>query len=251
MHKPRKYVLTIGGFDPSGGAGVLADVKTFESHKVYGLAVITSNTFQNDNEFKSVDWISSEKIIEQIEILRKRFEFEYVKIGLIENLQVLDEVVSHLTSHISHLKIVWDPILKASAGFEFHKKVDFTLLDKILSKVYLITPNVSESLLLGNLNNANENAKQLSKFCHVYLKGGHAEQKIGYDTLYLKGDKQFSFRPKLKNVFEKHGSGCVLSSALTSNLAKGENLQRSCLKAKQYTEKFLTSNKTLLGFHKL
>ena len=251
MVSKRLYVLSIAGFDPSGGAGVLADVKTFESNKVYGLGVISANTFQNDTEFKNVDWISAEKIIEQITILQKRFEFEYVKIGLIENLETLDKIVSYLISKNANTKIIWDPILKASAGFEFHKHMDNALLEKICEQLYLITPNVPEALSLGSFKDAVENAKHLSKYCHMFLKGGHAEKKVGYDTLFLKEGKQFSFRPKTKNIFPKHGSGCVLSSALTSNLAKGEDLQRACLKAKQYTERILSSNKTLLGYHKI
>ncbi|HXU28196.1 MAG TPA: hydroxymethylpyrimidine/phosphomethylpyrimidine kinase [Bacteroidia bacterium] len=251
MVSKRLYVLSIAGFDPSGGAGVLADVKTFESNKVYGLGVISANTFQNDTEFKSVDWISAEKIIEQITILQKRFEFEYVKIGLIENLATLDKIVSYLISKTPTVKIIWDPILKASAGFEFHKQVDSVLLEKICKQLYIITPNVPEALSLGSFKDATENAKHISKYCHVFLKGGHAEKKVGYDTLFLKEGKQFSFRPKTKNIFPKHGSGCVLSSALTANLAKGEDLQRACLKAKQYTERILSSNKILLGYHKI
>lgn len=251
MSVERKYVLSIAGFDPSGGAGVLADIKTFEANKVIGLGVISANTFQNDNEFKSVDWIPVEKIIEQIEILRKSFAFECVKIGLIESLVALDKVISHLTSHISNIKIIWDPILKASAGFEFHKQIDFSLLEKVASRIYLITPNIPEVLLLGKNKSAEENVKHLSKLSNVFLKGGHHEKKIGYDTLFLKEGKSFSFRPKMKNVSEKHGSGCVLSSAIIANLAKGEDLHRACLKAKDYTEKYLSSNKTLLGFHKL
>jgi hydroxymethylpyrimidine/phosphomethylpyrimidine kinase len=251
MVPQRKYLLSIAGFDPSGGAGVLADIKTFESNKVYGLGVISANTFQNDEEFKKVDWIPVDKIIEQIDIVKKRFEFEYVKIGLIENLEVLNTIISHLTSHVSRPKIIWDPILKASAGYEFHKEVNKTILEKICKELYLITPNVPEATQLGKQAEAIENAKHLSQFCNVFLKGGHAEKKVGYDTLFLKEGKQFSFRPKIKDVFPKHGSGCVLSSAITANLAKGEDLHRACLKAKQYTEKVLNSNKTLLGFHKL
>jgi hydroxymethylpyrimidine/phosphomethylpyrimidine kinase len=251
MNPVRKYVLSIAGFDPSGGAGVLADIKTFESNKVYGLGVISANTFQNDEEFKGVDWVTVDKIIEQIDILKKRFFFEYVKIGLIESLDVLDCIIQQFKIQNSKFKIVWDPILKASAGFEFHKEVDKTLLEKICKELYLITPNVPEALLLGAHNEATESAKQLSQFCNVFLKGGHAEKKVGYDTLFLKEGKQFSFRPKIKNIFPKHGSGCVLSSAITANLAKGEDLHRACLKAKQYTEKLLSSNKTLLGYHKL
>ena len=201
MSNKRIYVLSVAGFDPSAGAGILADIKTFESNKVYGLGVVSANTFQNDAEFKHVDWISAEKIIEQISILQKRFEFEYVKIGLIENLQVLNEVISYLNTHISNPKIIWDPILKASAGFKFHKEVDKNLLEKICKQLYLITPNVPETLSLGSFKDATENAKQLSTYCNVFLKGGHAEKKVGYDTLFLKEGKQFSFRPKIKNIF--------------------------------------------------
>ena len=247
----RPYVLSIAGFDPSAGAGILADVKTFESNKVYGLGVVSANTFQNDNEFNSVDWIPVEKIIEQISVLQKRFEFRFIKIGLIENLESLNSLVSYLTSHVSYPKIIWDPIIKASAGYEIHRAINQNLLEKICRQIYLITPNIPESRLLGTGKDAIENAKYLSRFCHVFLKGGHAENKIGYDTLFLKEGKQFSFRPKAKNIFPKHGSGCVLSSALTANLAKGEDLQRACLKAKQYTERILSSNKTLLGYHKI
>ena len=251
MLAKRPYVLSIAGFDPSAGAGILADIKTFESNKVYGLGVISANTFQNDQEFTQVDWIPAEKIIAQIQLLQKRFEFNYVKIGLIESLDVLNTIISHLHTHSSHLKVIWDPILKASVGFEFHPDLNKTLLEKICKDFFMITPNMPEALLLGPHTDAVENAKHLSQFCHVFLKGGHAEKKIGYDTLFLKEGKQFSFCPKLKQVFPKHGSGCVLSSAITANLAKGENLHRACLKAKKYTEKILNSNKTLSAYHKL
>ena len=251
MPKVRPYIISIAGFDPSGGAGILADIKTFESNKVNGLGVISANTFQNDKEFNRVDWIPVEKIIEQIAILQKRFEFEYVKIGLIENLEVLYKIIEHFKLSTANYRLIWDPILKASTGFEFHKTVEKTLLEKICKEIYLITPNIPEALSFGAHKDSVENAKYFSNFCHVFLKGGHAENKIGYDTLFLKGGKQFSFRPKAKGVYPKHGSGCVLSSAITANLAKGEDLHRACLKAKQYSEKFLSSNKTLLGYHKL
>ncbi|HKC67286.1 MAG TPA: hydroxymethylpyrimidine/phosphomethylpyrimidine kinase [Bacteroidia bacterium] len=251
MLPKRAYVLSIAGFDPSGGAGVLADIKTFESNKVYGLGVISANTFQNDEEFVKVDWVPVEKIIEQIALLQKRFEFEYVKIGLIENVEALQKIVSYLHEQNPDVKIVWDPILKASAGFEFHKQIDSGVIEKICNQLFMITPNMPEAELLSVHSDALENAKYLSTYCNMFLKGGHASTKIGYDNLFLKEGKQFSFRPKLKNIFSKHGSGCLLSSAITAHLAKGETLHRACLKAKRYTEKALSSNKTLLAYHKL
>ncbi len=248
MRQERKYVLSIAGFDPSGGAGLLADIKTFEAHKVHGLGVISANTFQNDTEFLRVDWIPVESIIEQIDILRKRFSFEYIKIGLIENFEVLKKVIGHCLKVMANCRIIWDPILKASAGFGFHK--DLSLLADILPKVFLLTPNSEEVQVLGG-KNVEESTNSLAQQCHVLLKGGHRTDKPGYDSLYMKEGKQFSFRPKMKEVSSKHGSGCVLSSAIAANLAKGEELKRACLMAKEYTEKFLSSNKTLLGHHKL
>lgn len=251
MSRERKYVLSIAGFDPSGGAGVLADIKTFEAHKIIGMGVISANTFQNDTEFSRVDWIPVEKIIEQAGILIKKFTFEYVKIGLVESFEVLNKIIRYLKSAILNVKIIWDPILKASAGFTFHAALNATVLNEILSQIYLITPNVPEVNALSGLKSTEENAIELSKGCHVFLKGGHLMEKKGYDRLYLTEGKQFSFRPKAQDVYSKHGSGCVLSSAIAANLAKGENLQRACLMAKDYAEKFLVSNKTLIGYHKL
>ncbi len=255
MQQLRPVVLSIAGLDPSGGAGLLADVKTFESNKVYGLGVASALTVQNDIAFEKVEWVDVNKIIEQIETLKKRFKIEYVKIGLIENPDVLYKLIMFLkaspNSELRTPNLIWDPILKASAGFEFHKKPEKQLLEKICKELYLITPNVPEVLQLGETDDAMTNAKYLRGFCNVYLKGGHNETDKGRDHLFTKEGKQFSFRSKLKTVYEKHGSGCVLSSAITANLVKGHKLHGACLRGKDYTAKFLMSNKTLLGYHKI
>ena len=197
----RPYVLSIAGFDPSAGAGVLADIKTFEANKVYGLGVPSALTFQNDIEFTQVEWISLDKIISQIEILQKRFQFEYIKIGLIENLEILHQLILILKSKIQNPKFIWDPILKASAGYGFHKDVNKELLQKICKEIYLITPNVPESLILGPFDDAFKNATYLQQFCNVYLKGGHAIDKKAKDHLFTKEGKQFSYNPKVKEIF--------------------------------------------------
>lgn len=246
----RPYVLSIAGFDPSAGAGILADIKAFEAHKVYGLGVSTSTTFQNENEFINVEWLSISSICKQIEIVTKNKTIEFAKIGLVENLESLLQIVLFLKSIQTEVKIIWDPILKASAGFDFHKKIDFELIQNICKHLYIITPNIPEALLLGQHNDVQENVTQLQAHCNVYLKGGHSEEKKGKDFLFTKEGKQYAFRAKQKNVYPKHGSGCVLSAAITANLAKGFNIHGACLRAKSYTEQFLASNQTLLGFHK-
>src|SRR4051812_8564103 len=99
--------LSIAGFDPSAGAGVLADVKTFEGNGVYGLGVVSALTWQNDKEFDKVEWIEVSKITSQIEVLLRRFDIKYVKIGLIENLMVLQEVVTFLKTNIERPIIIY------------------------------------------------------------------------------------------------------------------------------------------------
>jgi hydroxymethylpyrimidine/phosphomethylpyrimidine kinase len=250
MEQLRSVALSIAGLDPSAGAGLLADVKTFEAHRVYGLSIPSAITYQHDLIFKKAEWVALEKITEQIDLLQERFKINYIKIGLIENLTILDQLLAHLTASASPV-IVWDPVLKASAGYNFHARIDPLLLERICKKIYLITPNIPEAIQLGPTTDAMENAKSLSRFCNVFLKGGHSETQKGKDFLLCKEGKSFSFRNRSKDAPEKHGSGCVLASSLTANLAKKVKLHRACLQAKNYTAAFLNSNKTLLGYHKL
>jgi len=254
MNIVRPYVLSIAGFDPSAGAGVLADIKTFENNETYGLGAISALTYQNDIAFEKVEWMSLSQIIKQIGVLQKRFYFEYIKIGLVQNLELLYQLIIRIKTNrqpeIANLKFIWDPILKASAGFEFHNHINKELLEDICKQLYLITPNVPEALQLGGYNNAEQNAAYLGKFCNVYLKGGHSEAAIGKDTLFTRDGNQFVFNNEADSISPKHGSGCVLSSAITANLAKGMNLENACLEAKKYVSTFLASNCSLLGYHK-
>ena len=99
MSKERSCVLSIAGFDPSGGAGILADIKTFEQNKVLGMGVVTSLTFQNDSEFDGVKWIDTNESIKQIEVLTRKYKFEFVKIGMIKDLETLSAVISRLKTN--------------------------------------------------------------------------------------------------------------------------------------------------------
>lgn len=250
MKGARPYVLAIGGFDPSAGAGVLADVKTLEAHKVYGLAATAALTWQNDTTFSKVEWLPLQQVLDQINVLRERFPFAAVKIGLMKNLQVLEGIVDHIRSTDPSAPIVWDPVMKASSGLTIHEGFDLEALSRVCQKMYLVTPNFSEAKQIGSSQDAIGNAQHLSEHCNVFLKGGHNEKDPGRDKLFVKGGKQFSFRAKPGTYFDKHGSGCVTASAITANLAKGHTLPRACLRAKQYVSGFLQSNGSLLGYHK-
>jgi hydroxymethylpyrimidine/phosphomethylpyrimidine kinase len=250
MSKKLTYILSIAGFDPCGGAGVLADVKTFEQHGCTGMAVQTANTIQTESEFKSVNWIDESIVFTQLDFLLSSYQFKYVKIGLIPSLTFFKTVVEKCKTANRKVKIIWDPVLSASSGFSFGQ--DLSDLKEILNELYLITPNWSEVQTLSSSENGKEGAKILSEYVKVYLKGGHNPDDLGKDFLFENSESQ-TFNPKARNMtyYEKHGSGCVLSSAIAANLANGYLLQKSCLKSKRYIEGVLASSKTFLGRHKL
>ncbi|MEM9992224.1 MAG: bifunctional hydroxymethylpyrimidine kinase/phosphomethylpyrimidine kinase, partial [Bacteroidota bacterium] len=241
----RPYALSIAGFDPSAGAGVLADIKTFEQLSTYGLSACTALTIQNDIDFKATQWVPQDAILAQVETLQARFSVSAVKIGLIENWNILQQVLSSLKDK----HIVFDPILKASAGFDFHQKSAFHTLLQHLPSFTLLTPNRLEILQLAPQKSPMEAAKILSQYCPVLLKGGHHETRLGEDELWQDGTMITVFEPQQIAVRGKHGSGCVLSAAIAAYLAKGADLVTACEKGKEYTEHFLNSNSTLLGYH--
>jgi hydroxymethylpyrimidine/phosphomethylpyrimidine kinase len=225
----------------------LADIKTFEQNGCIGMAVQTANTIQSDNIFESANWIEERTVQKQLDVLLNRFKFDYVKIGLTPNLKQLKSLIRSCTNANPKVKIIWDPVLSTSSGFDF--KIDLKDLDSILENIYLITPNYNEIKLLSGLENAEDGAIELSKKCKVLLKGGHNATDLGKDYLFEKSHKT-SFKPKTIKFSEKHGTGCVLSSALTANLAKGYPIKKSILRSKRYIEHFIESNHTLIGSHK-
>ena len=247
--KKRPYILTIAGFDPSNGAGFTADIKTFEALKCYGLSVCTANTIQNDIEFTNCYWTPIEVIKEQITILFSRFSIDVVKIGIIENWGILSEIIDFVLDLNPKIKIVLDPVLKSSTDFKIQNGFNASIFDEILSKIYLITPNYIEIEQLFPEKTIEETIQHIQSKTNLYLKGGHNPEAIGIDYLYTK-DKVYTLNPKRIDFSEKHGSGCVLSSAIASHIALGYSNLKSCFKGKRYTERVLSSNKTLLGYHK-
>jgi len=247
MEISKPYTLSIAGFDPSAGAGILADIKTFEANGVYGLGVVSALTWQNDVEFEKVEWVAVNKIIEQVEVLLRRFDVRYIKIGLVESMDVLQRVIRFLKEKINDPVIVYDPVLKASAGFGFHN-IEQGQFMRAIDGVYCITPNIPEANLLFGADDLEDKLEACSETVNVYLKGGHGTGSIITDLLFTK-DHTYAFPNDRLPKGEKHGSGCVLSSALTAQLALGNEIDVAAENANAYTYKFLASNETLLGYH--
>lgn len=248
MKKQRPFVLSIAGFDPSAGAGILADIKTFEQCKTYGLGVISCNTIQTDSLFHRLEEVPHEFVFQQIKTTLETYQPKFVKIGLVPHIHFFKEAISLIHSLVPEAKIIWDPILKSSTGFDFNHS--YSNIYDVLKQIYIITPNWDEAILLSGEKEAYSGAVLLSKHTHVFLKGGHSVENPGKDYLYTQEQKMYPFRPKNKaHITPKHGSGCVFSSALTAYLSNGYPLLRACLKAKQYTARFLASQNSLLGYH--
>jgi len=249
MSYNRPIVLSIAGFDPSGGAGVLADIKTFEQHQCLGMAINTAITNQVEDKFISVNWFSAKEIIVHIKTLIDKYKIDFIKIGIIENLETIFELVSFLKKENKEIKIVWDTVLSSSSGFNFIKTIDEETLIDVLKNCYLITPNTSEAKNLSGLDNDYEAAKFLSGFCNVLLKGGHSQENEGIDFLFYDNQVIKINKQTLKTISKKHGSGCILSSAIVANLALENDLETSCIKSKNYIETILSSNSNLLAYH--
>lgn len=249
MSENRPYILTIAGFDPSAGAGILADIKTFEQLKTYGIAIPTAYTIQTENQFIELNWVTMEKVLFQIELFLKEYQIKAIKIGIVSSLSDLKLIIQKIRSIDAKVPIIWDTVLKSTTKFSFLETNSEHELEYILQSIQLITPNNDEVLkLVPNGNSIEENLNYLRNFTSVLWKGGHKENNKGTDIL-LTPNSEITFPPILQNCFEKHGSGCVLSSAIAAYLGLGNSLETACGKSKLYTEKILQSNLSKLAYH--
>lgn len=243
------FVLSIAGLDPSGGAGISADIKTLYATGSYGLSACTAITFQNEKSYTGTHWIPLEEITRQCDIIFREHQPEYIKIGLIESFEILKQLVQWLQGACPHCKIIWDPILKASAGHQFHRTADKEL-GEIMRNIFLLTPNTEEMHALFGTTVTKEELQQICKKygTHILWKGGHNEGSKSTDLLI--SEKECKAFTLLKSRYKKHGTGCILSSALASYLAQGETLADACNRAQVYVSQIIESNESLLGFHR-
>ena len=244
-----KYILSIAGFDPSNGAGLTADLKTFEAFGLYGVSVCTSITIQNDIKLTASHWVKQDVIIAQMRALFERFEINTVKIGIVETWETLLHIIDSIHSINPEIKIILDPVLKSTSGYTFHSTSNLLTFDNILEKVFIITPNYEEIQYLYPEKNIVDTITHIRTKTNMYLKGGHRIDKKGWDELYYDTTEHYNLPPISTTVFEKHGSGCVLSSVLACYIDNELSLKDAALNTKKYIECFMNSNDTLLGVH--
>jgi hydroxymethylpyrimidine/phosphomethylpyrimidine kinase len=234
-------LLTIAGFDPSCGAGIAADLKTFAAHGCYGVAAITSLTVQSTEGVQAVHNTPSAELREQLEILAKDCDVVAVKIGMLGNRGNAVVVAEFLDAH-KFAHVVHDPVMKSSSGAELLDAAGIKyLVTELLKRSTVITPNVPEAEILAgmeikDLAGMEAAARKIVEMgAHaVIVKGGHMERAIdvlfdGEKITLLGGD-----RVKADNY---HGTGCTFASTIAAQLASGRGLPEAAMLAKAYVTK--------------
>lgn len=236
-----RNVLSIAGSDPSGGAGIQADLKAFSARGVYGMAVLTALTAQNTQGVSGVHLVPPQFVADQINAVFADVRVDAVKIGMIANAGIAEAVAGALTDH-RDIPIVIDPVMIAKGGAALlaPEAVD-VLTRRLLPLATLLTPNLPEAAALLHqpvATNRAEMAAQAERLralgpAAVLVKGGHLDSDESPDVLATAAGLHW-FEARRVPTKNTHGTGCTLSSALAAELAKGASAREAVAIAKDY-----------------
>ena len=234
-----KTALSIAGSDSSGGAGIQADMKTMTMNGVYGMCAITALTAQNTTGVQGIQEASPEFLKQQIDAVFEDIYPDAVKIGMLSSAKLIQVIAERLRFYKAE-HIVIDPVMVATSGSKLMKTDAVEVLTKeLLPLAELVTPNIPEAEILAEMTISDRTdmeaaAKKIGNTygCAVLLKGGHSVNDAN-DLLYANGVCQWFEGRRILNT-NTHGTGCTLSSAIASNLAKGFSMELSVKRAKEY-----------------
>lgn len=238
----KRYVtaLTIAGSDPSGGAGIQADLKTFSALGVYGATAITAVTVQNTQSVKYVHKLPPQVVYDQIVAVMEDVTVDAVKIGMVNDAETLDAIVRALTAYRPKFLVV-DPVMVSTSGCALMQPDALAIMkERLLPMADLVTPNLPEAWTLAGTDTSVDDAAQAILRLGVkalLIKGGHAEGKTKTDYLYIykgEGVKRVEFTAETIDTPNTHGTGCTLSSAIAALLARGFGLEDAVRQAKEY-----------------
>jgi hydroxymethylpyrimidine/phosphomethylpyrimidine kinase len=241
-----KTALTIAGSDSSGGAGIQADIKTMTMNGVYAMSVITSLTAQNTTGVRAIQDASPDFLRQQIDAVFEDIYPDAVKIGMVSSSELI-QVIADRLRHYEARNIVLDPVMVATSGSALMKTDAVqTLLKELFPLATLVTPNIPEAQVISGLTIENKEdmiaaAKKIGDDyrCAVLLKGGHSVHDA--DDLLYQDSETIWFEGKRIDNPNTHGTGCTLSSAIASNLAKGFTLIEAIQRAKDYVSGALSA----------
>lgn len=234
-----KTALSIAGTDPSGGAGIQADLKTMTMNGVFAMSAITALVAQNTTGVREIVEMTPEFLGKQIDVVFEDIPPDAVKIGMVASCGLIEKIAERLKFYQAK-NIVVDPVMVATSGDRLisEEAVD-TLKSCLLPLAAVVTPNIPESEILAGMTIRNQEdietaAKQISDAygCAVLLKGGHNINDAN-DFLYAGGVGTWFYGTHIDNP-NTHGTGCTLSSAIAANLAKGFDLPTSIQRSKDY-----------------
>ena len=246
--KPRSKILVIAGSDSSGGAGIQADIKTVTALGSYAMTAITAITSQNTEGVKSILPISPKEIKKQILFTCQDIKPDGIKIGMLHSSSVIN-LISKILNKIKKKNIVLDPVMVAKGGAKLiNEEAIKSVKKKLIKKAFLITPNIPEAEVLTQtkilcVDDMIYAGKILIKLGakNVLIKGGHSESKILSDILLNKRNIKI-FKTKKIKTKNTHGTGCTLSSAITTFLSCGKPIKKSCELGIKYVNQAIKSN---------
>ena len=241
-----KTALTIAGSDCSGGAGIQADLKTMTMNGVYAMSAITALTAQNTTGVRAIQESTPDFLKQQLDSVFEDIYPDAVKIGMVASSELICVIADMLSYHKAK-NVVVDPVMVATSGSSLMKTDAVqTLTGKLLPIATLVTPNIPEAQVLSGISIESREdmlsaAKQIGDTygCAVLLKGGHSINDAN-DLLYSDGEITWFEGKRIDNP-NTHGTGCTLSSAIASNLAKGFDLAESVQRAKEYISYILSA----------
>ncbi len=227
-----KVVLTIAGSDSSGGAGIQADLKTFEAHGVFGASALTALTAQNTSGVTDIYEVSPEFVAAQIKAVLDDFDVAAIKIGMLFSKEIIKVVQKELESYKGF--VVLDPVFISKANSPLLREDAIEELKTLFYKASLITPNLYEAhRLFGYEIGHSDSLEQIrANPCPTLIKN-HLREDYSVDVLYTK-DAKYVFETPLSKRNSTHGTGCSYSSAIAANLALGYGLHESIARAKRF-----------------
>ena len=239
MSETMNTALSIAGSDSSGGAGIQADLKTMSAHGVYGMTAVTALTAQNTTGVTSILEATPEFLADELDAVFTDIFPDAVKIGMVSCAPLI-RVIARKLKQYGARHIVLDPVMVATSGSKLMQDDALdALVHELMPLAEVVTPNIPEAeILCGQpiqcAQDMEAAAKAISEAysCAVLLKGGHNLNEAN-DLLYRHGEAEWFYGRRIDNP-NTHGTGCTLSSAIASNLARGMDLSQSVRRAKEY-----------------
>lgn len=246
-------VMTIAGFDGSGGAGIQADIKTFSALGCYATSVLTALPVQNTTGVRKIYPVPVKAVSDQIEAVLDDIFPQAVKIGMVHTPQLVEAIVTALGRY-PKMPVVFDPVMVATSGHRLiEEETIATITEKLFPVADIITPNMDEASLLAGMDvNTLEDMraageKILTYGCkNILLKGGHQDSPTVTSLFFDENGTQHAFETEKLATVNTHGSGCTLSSAVAAYLARGETLYDAVALAQHYVFEAISSGKDVI-----